>query len=202
MEEQKKHDPVNRQQLQALKERFLAFLNGETQIVADEAFCNAVNDFDVDDVLIGKMCHSEPSRVMSYPLHLALRRCLALDDLYKQIHEETQGAYIVWINQRTKNHPNLFAYNQPSYDSNRGSKGGEHRVSSATDKPLECSEKALAEILTSLLSSMKLLRSSWAKQLPGVNWDSTEGTSTGLRQGLLRQSKFPRHERKHFVKHH
>lgn len=36
---------VNKQQLQAVKERFLAFLSGETQIVADEAFCNAVRSF-------------------------------------------------------------------------------------------------------------------------------------------------------------
>lgn len=36
---------VNKQQLQAVKERFLAFLNGETQIVADEAFCNAVRSY-------------------------------------------------------------------------------------------------------------------------------------------------------------
>lgn len=28
-----------------LKERFQAFLNGETQIVADEAFCNAVRSY-------------------------------------------------------------------------------------------------------------------------------------------------------------
>jgi hypothetical protein len=31
--------------LQLLKERFQAFLNGETQIVADEAFCNAVRSY-------------------------------------------------------------------------------------------------------------------------------------------------------------
>lgn len=36
---------VNKQQLQAVKERFMAFLNGETQIVADEAFCNAVRSY-------------------------------------------------------------------------------------------------------------------------------------------------------------
>lgn len=36
---------VNKQQLQAVKERFLAFLSGETQIVADEAFCNAVRSY-------------------------------------------------------------------------------------------------------------------------------------------------------------
>lgn len=28
-----------------LKDRFQAFLNGETQIVADEAFCNAVRSY-------------------------------------------------------------------------------------------------------------------------------------------------------------
>uniref|UniRef100_A0A3B3ZU91 Uncharacterized protein n=1 Tax=Periophthalmus magnuspinnatus TaxID=409849 RepID=A0A3B3ZU91_9GOBI len=36
---------VNKQQLQAVKERFLSFLNGETQIMADEAFCNAVRSY-------------------------------------------------------------------------------------------------------------------------------------------------------------
>ncbi|XP_028442287.1 calcium-dependent secretion activator 2 isoform X2 [Perca flavescens] len=41
----RRQQKVNKQQLQAVKERFLAFLNGETQIVADEAFCNAVRSF-------------------------------------------------------------------------------------------------------------------------------------------------------------
>nr|CAB3227414.1 calcium-dependent secretion activator 1-like [Phallusia mammillata] len=36
---------VNKQQLQTIKDRFGAFLNGETQIVADEAFCNAVSSY-------------------------------------------------------------------------------------------------------------------------------------------------------------
>uniref|UniRef100_A0A670Y8J1 Calcium dependent secretion activator 2 n=2 Tax=Pseudonaja textilis TaxID=8673 RepID=A0A670Y8J1_PSETE len=36
---------LNKQQLQVVKERFQAFLNGETQIVADEAFCNAVRSY-------------------------------------------------------------------------------------------------------------------------------------------------------------
>nr|XP_034984572.1 calcium-dependent secretion activator 2 isoform X5 [Zootoca vivipara] len=36
---------LNKQQLQIVKERFQAFLNGETQIVADEAFCNAVRSY-------------------------------------------------------------------------------------------------------------------------------------------------------------
>uniref|UniRef100_A0AAV2KPM6 Uncharacterized protein n=1 Tax=Knipowitschia caucasica TaxID=637954 RepID=A0AAV2KPM6_KNICA len=36
---------VNKQQLQAVKERFSSFLSGETQIVADEAFCNAVRSY-------------------------------------------------------------------------------------------------------------------------------------------------------------
>uniref|UniRef100_A0A8C9VQV9 Calcium dependent secretion activator 2 n=1 Tax=Scleropages formosus TaxID=113540 RepID=A0A8C9VQV9_SCLFO len=36
---------LNRQQLQAVKERFQAFLCGETQIAADEAFCNAVRSY-------------------------------------------------------------------------------------------------------------------------------------------------------------
>ena len=36
---------VNKQQLQTIKDRFRAFLAGETQIAADEAFCNAVNSY-------------------------------------------------------------------------------------------------------------------------------------------------------------
>uniref|UniRef100_A0A8C2JWM5 Ca++-dependent secretion activator 2 n=1 Tax=Cyprinus carpio TaxID=7962 RepID=A0A8C2JWM5_CYPCA len=36
---------LNKQQLQVVKERFQAFLKGETQIVADEAFCNAVRSY-------------------------------------------------------------------------------------------------------------------------------------------------------------
>ncbi|XP_050792041.1 calcium-dependent secretion activator 2 isoform X9 [Gopherus flavomarginatus] len=41
----RRQQKLNRQQLQILKERFQAFLNGETQIVADEAFCNAVRSY-------------------------------------------------------------------------------------------------------------------------------------------------------------
>uniref|UniRef100_A0A3Q1I8E2 Calcium dependent secretion activator 2 n=1 Tax=Anabas testudineus TaxID=64144 RepID=A0A3Q1I8E2_ANATE len=41
----RRQQKVNKQQLQAVKERFLSFLNGETQIVADEAFCNAVRSY-------------------------------------------------------------------------------------------------------------------------------------------------------------
>ncbi|KAJ8047842.1 Calcium-dependent secretion activator 1 [Holothuria leucospilota] len=36
---------VVKNQLQTIKERFQAFINGETQIVADEAFCNAVQSY-------------------------------------------------------------------------------------------------------------------------------------------------------------
>ncbi|XP_078487946.1 calcium-dependent secretion activator 1-like isoform X2 [Ciona intestinalis] len=36
---------VNKQQLQTIKDRFSSFLSGETQIVADEAFCNAVSSY-------------------------------------------------------------------------------------------------------------------------------------------------------------
>ncbi|KAM6283663.1 calcium-dependent secretion activator 2 isoform 13-T13 [Spheniscus humboldti] len=41
----RRQQKLNKQQLQMLKERFQAFLNGETQIVADEAFCNAVRSY-------------------------------------------------------------------------------------------------------------------------------------------------------------
>ncbi|XP_060602968.1 calcium-dependent secretion activator 1-like [Ruditapes philippinarum] len=36
---------ITKQQLQTIKERFHAFLNGETSIVADEAFTNAVQSY-------------------------------------------------------------------------------------------------------------------------------------------------------------
>lgn len=36
---------ISKQQLQTVKERFQSFLNGETQIVADEAFINAVQSY-------------------------------------------------------------------------------------------------------------------------------------------------------------
>uniref|UniRef100_A0AAY4BEK2 Calcium-dependent secretion activator 2 n=1 Tax=Denticeps clupeoides TaxID=299321 RepID=A0AAY4BEK2_9TELE len=41
----RRQQKLNKQQLQAVKDRFLAFLQGETQIVADEAFCNAVRSY-------------------------------------------------------------------------------------------------------------------------------------------------------------
>ncbi|XP_030621202.1 solute carrier family 13 member 1 [Chanos chanos] len=41
----RRQQKMNKQQLQAVKERFNAFLRGETQIVADEAFCNAVRSY-------------------------------------------------------------------------------------------------------------------------------------------------------------
>ncbi|XP_049578299.1 calcium-dependent secretion activator 2 isoform X6 [Syngnathus scovelli] len=41
----RRQQKVNKQQLQAARERFQAFLNGETQIAADEAFCNAVRSY-------------------------------------------------------------------------------------------------------------------------------------------------------------
>lgn len=36
---------ISKQHLQTVKERFQAFLNGDTQIVADEAFINAVQSY-------------------------------------------------------------------------------------------------------------------------------------------------------------
>nr|XP_056702103.1 calcium-dependent secretion activator 2 isoform X10 [Euleptes europaea] len=41
----RRQQKLNKQQLLVVKERFQAFLNGETQIVADEAFCNAVRSY-------------------------------------------------------------------------------------------------------------------------------------------------------------
>ncbi|XP_028929333.1 calcium-dependent secretion activator 2 isoform X4 [Ornithorhynchus anatinus] len=41
----RRQQKLNKHQLQILKDRFQAFLNGDTQIVADEAFCNAVRSY-------------------------------------------------------------------------------------------------------------------------------------------------------------
>ncbi|XP_077059352.1 calcium-dependent secretion activator 1 isoform X8 [Siphateles boraxobius] len=41
----RRQQKISKQHLQTVKERFLAFLNGETQIVADEAFINAVQSY-------------------------------------------------------------------------------------------------------------------------------------------------------------
>ncbi|XP_066579858.1 calcium-dependent secretion activator 2 isoform X3 [Amia ocellicauda] len=41
----RRQQKLNKQQLQTIKERFQAFLSGETQIVADEAFCNAIRNY-------------------------------------------------------------------------------------------------------------------------------------------------------------
>uniref|UniRef100_H3C1L6 Ca2+-dependent activator protein for secretion a n=1 Tax=Tetraodon nigroviridis TaxID=99883 RepID=H3C1L6_TETNG len=41
----RRQQKINKQQLQTVKERFQAFLSGETQIVADEAFINAVQSY-------------------------------------------------------------------------------------------------------------------------------------------------------------
>ncbi|XP_051886054.1 calcium-dependent secretion activator 2 isoform X7 [Pristis pectinata] len=41
----RRQQKMNKQQLQTVKERFQAFLNGETQIVADEAFWNAIQSY-------------------------------------------------------------------------------------------------------------------------------------------------------------
>ncbi|XP_067855902.1 calcium-dependent secretion activator 2 isoform X1 [Heptranchias perlo] len=41
----RRQQKLNKQQLQTVKERFQAFLNGDTQIVADEAFWNAIQSY-------------------------------------------------------------------------------------------------------------------------------------------------------------
>ncbi|XP_053083164.1 calcium-dependent secretion activator 1 isoform X5 [Pangasianodon hypophthalmus] len=41
----RRQQKISKQQLQVVKDRFQAFLNGETQIVADEAFINAVQSY-------------------------------------------------------------------------------------------------------------------------------------------------------------
>ncbi|XP_072915230.1 calcium-dependent secretion activator 2 isoform X8 [Hemitrygon akajei] len=41
----RRQQKMNKQQLQTVKERFQAFLNGETQIIADEAFWNAIQSY-------------------------------------------------------------------------------------------------------------------------------------------------------------
>ncbi|KAI4874972.1 hypothetical protein NFI96_032981 [Prochilodus magdalenae] len=61
---------LNKQQLQAVKERFQAFLRGETQIVADEAFCNAVRK---STRVSGDMCPSIEIMI----IHLEYGVCIA-----------------------------------------------------------------------------------------------------------------------------
>ncbi|XP_039617065.1 calcium-dependent secretion activator 2 isoform X4 [Polypterus senegalus] len=41
----RRQQKLNKQQLITIRERFQAFLNGETQIMADEAFCNAIRSY-------------------------------------------------------------------------------------------------------------------------------------------------------------
>ncbi|XP_072408519.1 calcium-dependent secretion activator 2-like isoform X11 [Chiloscyllium punctatum] len=41
----RRQQKLNKQQLQTVKDRFQAFLNGETQIIADEAFWNAIQSY-------------------------------------------------------------------------------------------------------------------------------------------------------------
>ncbi|KAM9568025.1 calcium-dependent secretion activator 2-like [Salvelinus alpinus] len=41
----RRQQKLNKQQLQVVKDHFQAFLNGDTQMVADEAFCNAVRSY-------------------------------------------------------------------------------------------------------------------------------------------------------------
>ncbi|XP_064785131.1 calcium-dependent secretion activator 1-like [Oncorhynchus masou masou] len=41
----RRQQKLNKQQLQAVQDHFQAFLNGDTQMVADEAFCNAVRSY-------------------------------------------------------------------------------------------------------------------------------------------------------------
>lgn len=60
-----------------LKERFQAFLNGETQIVADEAFCNAVRSYyEVSCVLCSLYyVHSIPFNAGTRKVILSLKGC-------------------------------------------------------------------------------------------------------------------------------
>uniref|UniRef100_UPI00358FE8B9 calcium-dependent secretion activator 1-like isoform X3 n=1 Tax=Myxine glutinosa TaxID=7769 RepID=UPI00358FE8B9 len=41
----RRQQKINKQQLQTTRDRFQSFINGETQIVADEAFCNAMHSY-------------------------------------------------------------------------------------------------------------------------------------------------------------
>lgn len=68
---------LNKQQLQVLKERFQAFLNGETQIVADEAFCNAVRSYyEVSCVLYSLYyVHSMPFNAGARSVILSFKCC-------------------------------------------------------------------------------------------------------------------------------
>lgn len=71
---------VNKQQLLVVKQRFLSFLNGETQMLADEAFCNAVRSYyEVSSSLLMlvsvSLCHflplpATPFHFLSFPSSL------------------------------------------------------------------------------------------------------------------------------------
>uniref|UniRef100_A0A8C4QSZ0 Calcium-dependent secretion activator 1 n=1 Tax=Eptatretus burgeri TaxID=7764 RepID=A0A8C4QSZ0_EPTBU len=41
----RRQQKINKQQLQTTRDRFQSFINGDTQIVADEAFCNAMQSY-------------------------------------------------------------------------------------------------------------------------------------------------------------
>ncbi|XP_063783253.1 calcium-dependent secretion activator 2 isoform X2 [Pseudophryne corroboree] len=57
----RRQQKLNKQQLQTIKERFQAFLKGETQIMADEAFINAVRSYYevfLKSELVARMVHN------------------------------------------------------------------------------------------------------------------------------------------------
>ncbi|TNN61338.1 hypothetical protein EYF80_028465 [Liparis tanakae] len=64
-----------------------------------------------------------------------------------------------------------------------GAESGDRAPESAGWGHITAKIRELLPGLTSLHSSLTCLKSSRAKQLPGLNWDSAEGPSTGLRQG-------------------
>lgn len=77
---------ITKQQLQTVKDRFQAFLNGETQIVADEAFINAVQSFYEVNFTLSVKCtsftgpslYSVQFNLLSYSISLkmAASKCL------------------------------------------------------------------------------------------------------------------------------
>ena len=76
---------ITKQQLQQTKDRFQAFLNGDTQIVADEAFINAVQSYNEVPTH-----HSCGSTITARSILLFKRRCFSNGSLnvlsYLYIH--------------------------------------------------------------------------------------------------------------------
>lgn len=66
---------ITKQQLQQTKDRFQAFLNGDTQIVADEAFINAVQSYTEVPATVSAAASSYADPLPNRPLSAAPSCC-------------------------------------------------------------------------------------------------------------------------------